>query len=241
MNRRTWRDCLIREWAKRLVDIVLASVALTVLSPVLAAAALSIRLSSPGPILYRARRVGRNGKTFTMYKFRTMSVHQPPGASAITAPHDPRVFPTGAWLRRRKIDELPQLINILRGEMSIVGPRPEDVRIVSDHYAPLHLETLQVPPGLTSPGSIYYYSSGERLIAGGDPEALYISRLLPIKLALEIVYIREASLAYDLAIIFRTILVILLVALGKSEFPDPPEMERARPFICPVRGEWETA
>ena len=111
--------------AKRALDVVLAGVALVVAAPVLAVAAIGIRLAGPGPILYRAQRLGRQRRPFTLYKLRTMRVGQP-YSSAITANGDPRVFPFGAWLRRAKLDELPQLFNIVRGDMAIVGPRPED-------------------------------------------------------------------------------------------------------------------
>src|SRR5947209_559846 len=128
--------------AKRLFDVLVSAVALAVLSPLFLLAALGIRLSSRGPVFYRARRVARGGEPFTMHKFRTMHVHQGAAPSAITGPSDRRVFFFGALLRRLKIDELPQFWDVLRGKMSLVGPRPEDPRIVRDHYAPEHLETL---------------------------------------------------------------------------------------------------
>src|SRR2546426_10858891 len=151
---------------KRPLDVALGLLGLALAAPLLAVAAIGIRLSSPGPVLYRARRVGRSGAGFTMYKLRTM--HQREGAaSAITGRNDPRVFPFGAWLRRTKIDELPQLFNVLRGDMSLVGPRPEDPAIVLRHYAPVHRETLAVRHGLASPGSIYNSTPGQRQISSG--------------------------------------------------------------------------
>jgi len=191
-------------------------------------AAAGIRLSSPGPILYRPKRVGIGGKIFIMYKFRTMHVNRGPAGSCITGQNDSRVFAFGSWLRRLKIDELPQLVNILQREMSIVGPRPEDPKIVDLHYTPDHLETLRVLPGLSSPGSIYYYTHGEKTLDGDDPEGRYVERLLPTKLALDIVYVRKASVLYNLRIILRTIWVILTMSLGKRDFPEPPEMSQAR-------------
>lgn len=222
---------------KHLFDVVCSVIALVALSPLLVIAALGIRISSSGPIFYRAYRVGLNGALFQMIKFRTMRVDQQAFPSAIAATNDPRVFSWGAWLRSLKIDELPQLFNILKGEMSIVGPRPEDPRIVENYYASIHLQTLTVLPGLASPGSIYNYTHGEKLLERGDPERYYIERLLPIKLALEIVYVREASFGYDCAIILRTILAIASIMLGKYNFRDPPEMKKARDFICPVKYE----
>lgn len=214
--------------ARRWCDIFFAALALIILSPVLLIAALGIRLSSPGPVLYRARRAGQNNRVFTMYKFRTMHVAQPTTSSAITAHHDPRVFQFGAWLRRLKIDELPQLFNILKGEMSLVGPRPEDPRIVAEFYTPTQLETLRVLPGLASPGSIYNYTHGEKMLDASDPEKQYVEHLLPIKLALDVVYVRESSPLYDAQIIWRTLLTIARISLGQREFTDPPEMKKAR-------------
>lgn len=210
--------------AKRLFDIVASSIALLIVAPLLLLAAIGIRLSSRGPILFRAQRAGRNGRPFVMHKFRTMRSDQAPGAPAITSHGDRRVFPFGRLLRALKIDELPQLYDVLRGEMSLVGPRPEDLRIVREHYAPEHWETLSVRPGLTSPGSIYGYTQGEKLIGRRDPEKDYLERLLPVKLALELVYLRRASLLYDFRLLARTAAVIALIALGRREFGDPPEL-----------------
>ena len=212
--------------AKRSLDIVLSAAALIVLLPVLLAAAVAVRLSSEGPVFYRAKRVGVGGRPFTMLKFRTMHVNH--GGHVITAQNDPRVFPVGAVLRKTKIDELPQLLNVLVGQMSIVGPRPEDPKIVDEHYTDLQRETLNVRPGLSSPGSLYYYAHGEQLLNTDDPERAYVERLLSVKLALDLVYVREASLAYDVNVILRTIVVLVQIVLGKDDFPEPPEMARAR-------------
>ncbi len=220
---------------KRLLDIVLAALGLVLVAPVLALAALAIRLASPGPVFYRARRVGRAGACFTMYKLRTM--HQRPlgRTSRITGQDDPRVFPLGALLRRTKIDELPQLFNVLRGDMSIVGPRPEDPDIVERHYTPLLRETLAVRPGLASPGSIYNYTHGDALLAGGDPETAYVERLLPLKVALDVVYVRHASLDSDVRIIGRTLSTIGASLIGRRRFPAPPETREALALIHPER------
>lgn len=216
--------------ARRLLDLLLAALALIVFSPVLLVAGLGIRLSSPGPILYRAQRVGRHRTHFTMYKLRTMHVRTGP-ESAITARHDPRVFRFGGWLRRAKVDELPQLINVLRGEMAIVGPRPEAPSIVDQHYSALELETLAVRPGLASPGSIYNFTHGETVLETDDPERHYVERLLRLKLALDVVYVRRASARYDAAIMARTVWVIVAALLGKRRFLDPPEMAEARRLL----------
>jgi lipopolysaccharide/colanic/teichoic acid biosynthesis glycosyltransferase len=219
----------------RLVQALLALLALVALSPLLAVAAIGIRLSSQGPVLYRANRVGLHGRVFCMYKFRTMHVARTAGGSTITARDDPRVFAFGSWLRRLKIDELPQLFNIVKGDMAIVGPRPEDPHIVDTAYAEPHLETLEVLPGLTSPGTLYYYMHGEQRIDVGDPERYYVEHLLPTKLALDRAYVRQASVLYDLRLVFRTIWTIASIAVGTTSFPDPPELAKARDLVCPTR------
>jgi len=213
--------------ARRLLDALLSGLGLIAVVPLLAVAAVGIRLAGPGPILYRAQRVGLHRRPFALYKLRTMRVGQP-YSSAITANEDPRVFPFGAWLRRAKLDELPQLFNILRGDMAIVGPRPEDPRMVERFYAPLHDATFLVLPGLTSPGSIYAYTHGEAQLDASDPERCYAERLLPLKLALDLVYVRRASLRYDLALIGRTVWVLGSALLGRRHFPLPPELSEAR-------------
>ena len=201
--------------------------ALIVLAPLMALAALGVRLSSPGPVFYRAVRAGREGRPFVMFKLRTMHHRRRSDDSVITAERDPRVFPFGAWLRRAKLDELPQIFNVLRGEMAIVGPRPEDPTIVDRYYTPAQWETLKVAPGLTSPGALYSTTHGEQRLSPVDPERDYVQRVLPTKLALDRVYVRHASVGYDLALIFRTITVVASRALGRRLFRDPPEMREA--------------
>jgi FlaA1/EpsC-like NDP-sugar epimerase/lipopolysaccharide/colanic/teichoic acid biosynthesis glycosyltransferase len=207
------------------LERLLAAAALLLVSPILAVAAVAIRASSPGPILYRARRVGYDGREFTLFKLRTMHVATG-GGSAITARDDHRVFTAGGWLRRLKIDELPQLFNILRGEMAFVGPRPEDPAIVQAHYSAADRITLTVLPGLASPGSLYNYTHGEAVLADGDAEARYLREVLPTKLALDAHYVRHASFLYDCRIAGRTIAVILGTLVGRRRFAAPPEMRR---------------
>ncbi|PYV44673.1 MAG: hypothetical protein DMG06_05540 [Acidobacteria bacterium] len=213
---------------RRLIDTLLSLIAVILFSPLFAIAAIGVLVTSPGPILYRAKRVGLNKRIFTMYKFRTMQIDQTQYHSPVTASNDPRVFAFGSWLRRSKIDELPQLFNILRGEMSIVGPRPEDPEIVAHYYTPAQLETLRILPGLSSPGTIYYYTHCEQLLDKEDGEKYYTERLLPTKLALDMVYVREGSFLYASRIVLRTIWVIFSRALGRRRFPDPPEITKAR-------------
>src|SRR5947207_9292117 len=221
--------------AKRLFDIVCAAAALVVTAPLLLVAALGIKLSDRGggPVFYRARRIGYLGRQFTMYKLRTMRNGH--GARITAGTADSRVFPFGRLLRRTKIDELPQLFNVLRGDMAIVGPRPEDPAIVRQHYSSSDLETLGVRPGLASPGSIYQYQSGDKMLTGDDPENHYVDKLLKTKLALDRVYMRRATLRNDLAIIGRTLWTIGAVATGRRKFQPPPEMTAARRLLAEDR------
>ncbi|PYP43191.1 MAG: hypothetical protein DMD43_00090 [Gemmatimonadetes bacterium] len=220
---------------KRLFDVVCAGVGLLLAAPLLAIAAIGIRLADPGPVLYRARRMGLGGRPFTMYKLRTMLVERGGAGSRVTAANDPRVFRLGRFLRASKIDELPQLVNVLRGEMSFVGPRPEDPDFVLRHYSPTQRETLSVRPGLAGPGSLYHETHCEWSLGGANPEAAYIEKILPLKLALDLVYVRHRSFRYDLAIIARTLAVIAGKLTGRRDFPDPPEMAVAQGFLAPAR------
>jgi lipopolysaccharide/colanic/teichoic acid biosynthesis glycosyltransferase len=215
---------------KRLFDVLFATLAILLLAPVFLAAAVAIRITSPGPVLYQARRTGRGGADFVMYKFRTMHVVQQ-SHSVITGTHDARIFPVGRILRATKIDELPQLFNVLTGQMSIVGPRPEDPAIVARYYGPLGHETLTVRPGLASYGSLYNYTHGQSLLDDSDPEKSYVRQLLPIKLALEVVYVRKMSFAIDLQIVARTLITILRIASGQKTFPEPHAIHAARQLL----------
>jgi lipopolysaccharide/colanic/teichoic acid biosynthesis glycosyltransferase len=220
---------------KRLFDLAASGLALLVLAPVLAVAALGVRVASPGPILYRAARAGRHGRPFTMYKLRTMRHGQAAVTrTRITAVNDPRVFRFGRLLRRTKIDELPQLLNVLRGEMSIVGPRPEDPEIVARHYAAAHRDTLVTRPGLSSPGTLYHDTHCTERMAGDDPVRHYLEDVLPVKAALDLIYVRRASLGYDLAIIARTVWMLVGRLVGRRRFADPPELEDASGLIVPA-------
>lgn len=215
------------ELVKRSFDILLSIVALAFTTPVLLAAAIGVRLSSPGPVFYRAKRVGLNAKQFSMLKFRTMRLGADREA-AITAPEDSRVFPFGAVLRKLKIDELPQFWNILKGDMSIVGPRPEDPLIVARAYTDWMLETLTVRPGVTSPGAVYGYLYGDDLLDSSDPESSYERLLLPTKLALERAYIERAGFISDLGYIALTVAAIAANILGRRVPLPARELEGAR-------------
>ena len=209
--------------ARRLFDIACAASALLLLAPLFVAAWIGIRVSSQGPVLFRAKRIGRGEREFTMLKFRSMHTGSEQ-SGPITSAGDTRVFPFGRWLRRWKVDELPQLVNVLLGDMSIVGPRPEHPDIVREHYSDRDRETLSVRPGLASPGSIYNYTHGESGLVGADVTSLYVDQLMPIKLGLDRVYVQRASIFYDLRIVGRTAGVLVAKAWGRRHFEDPPEM-----------------
>lgn len=189
----------------RPVSRLIAAVILVLTSPVLVLTGLVIRLSSRGPVIYRAARLGLRGRPFTMYKFRTMSGTDNE-SSPITAGDDARIFPVGRVLRRYKLDELPQLVNVLRGEMALVGPRPEAVSIVRQHYTPFMIETLDVLPGLTSPGSLAYFAEESALPADANVALqVYVAELLPRKIARDLVYVRNRSWRYDAELVCRTV------------------------------------
>lgn len=210
---------------KRTTDIVLAAILLLLLSPVLALAAIGVRLSSKGPIFFRAQRVGRGGAPFEMLKFRTMHVHS--GGPVITSHCDSRIFPFGSFLRKSKIDEVPQFWNVLKGDISVVGPRPEDPKIVAEHYTDWMMKTLDVRPGITSPGAVYYYFLGEQLVDPADPERSYVERLLPAKLAVERAYLERATFANDLKVVLHTALAILGPVFGLKVKPDARDLAAA--------------
>lgn len=214
---------------RRIVDIAISSVALLLVSPLLVAVALAIKLSSPGPVLYRARRVGRGRQTFDMLKFRSMT--RKSGGPIITAHDDPRVFPVGRFIRRTKLDELPQFINVLRGEMAIVGPRPEDPAIVRDFYTGWMLETLDVRPGMTSPGAIFYYSHIEHTLSGPETERDYVERVLVPKLAIERGYMEKATVASDMCVMVRTFGILIRKALGRPLPISQKDIDAARVWL----------
>ncbi|MBM2841919.1 MAG: hypothetical protein HW412_2447 [Bacteroidetes bacterium] len=187
----------------RLLDTVISLIGLILLSPVLSVVALFVKMHDGGPVMYRAKRVGIRGAIFDLYKFRTMAPNANKMGGGITVLGDKRVTPIGRFLRKYKLDELPQLFNVLKGDMSFVGPRPEDPRYV-ELYTPEQREVLSVPPGITSPASLHFRNE-EALLSGGDWESKYIEQILPRKLAMELEYFPSRSLGGDVRIIIRTL------------------------------------
>ncbi len=193
--------------AKRLFDVAAALAALAVLSPLLVFAAAAVKASSPGPVLFRQERIGRDGVPFHIFKFRTM-YHGGAGGGLVTAAGDERITRVGHWLRRLKIDELPQLINVLRGEMSLVGPRPEVGLYVELWPADARHVILSVRPGITDPASIKFRREGDILAQYQDPESAYRTVVMPEKVALYVAYVRTAGFWSDLKIIIKTLYFI---------------------------------
>ncbi len=191
---------------KRAFDVTVSALALIVLLPFFVVVAAAICLDSPGPIFHRAVRVGQGGRTFTLYKFRSMIVGAAGCGPGITTSGDPRVTRVGRFLRRTKLDELPQLINVLRGDMSLVGPRPEDPRYVA-LYSDEQRAVFGVRPGITSPASVHFRHE-EALLSGPDWEQQYVEVIMPAKLALDLEYVRTATFGRDLAILWRTFLLL---------------------------------
>ena len=187
----------------RIFDIIVSVILIVLTLPLMLIGFLGIKLTSPGPAIYRASRSGQFGHKFTMYKLRTMHVASG-NASAITGPNDTRIFPFGNLLRRTKIDELPQFWNVLFGDISIVGPRPEDPGIVDKYYTEWMMDTLEVRPGITSPGALFGYCFGDLYLDPEQPESSYGELQLPPKLAIERAYIERMSLGSNLGVILAT-------------------------------------
>jgi lipopolysaccharide/colanic/teichoic acid biosynthesis glycosyltransferase len=183
-----------------------AGIGLVLLSPLWLLIAFLIRLDSKGSIFYKANRVGLEGKLFRLYKFRSMTVGADTQGPGITTAGDPRVTRMGAFIRRSKLDELPQLWNVCKGDMSLVGPRPEDPRYVA-LYTPEQRAILQVRPGITSAASLAYRHE-EQMLAGPDWESLYCTEVMPTKIAIDLAYLEQRSLLTDLKLIGQTILMM---------------------------------
>jgi lipopolysaccharide/colanic/teichoic acid biosynthesis glycosyltransferase len=188
---------------KRLLDLIVASAILVVLSPLIMLFAVLIKVKSPGPVLYRGTRVGRHNTPFHLLKFRTMVVDADKRGPSSTADDDPRITPIGHFLRRHKLDELPQLLNVLRGEMSLVGPRPQ-VQWAVDLYQPSERLLLSVRPGITDFASLRFRDENLILRGSTDPDGDYLRLIAPEKIRLGLAYVHRQSFATDLVILAAT-------------------------------------
>lgn len=195
--------------AKRSFDLLLASFGLLLFAPLMAAIALAIKLDSPGPIFFRQQRVGRRGALFDIHKFRTMVADAPERGPPITVGDDARITRMGRILRARRLDELPQLIDVIKGDMSLVGPRPELPRYVALYPAVLRERVLAVRPGLTDPAALAYLDESALLARAADPEREYVEVLMPAKLQASADYAASASLGTDLRVLVRTLARLL--------------------------------
>lgn len=188
---------------KRLFDIIASGLGLIALSPLFAVLAVWIKTDSKGPVFYRQTRVGRDNKDFLLYKFRSMRPDSDKLGLITVGGHDPRVTRSGYYIRKYKLDEFPQLINVFIGDMSLVGPRPE-VRKYVDMYTPEQLRVLTVRPGITSLASIRYRNENDILAAAEDPDRCYIEKVMPDKLAIDLEYVDRATLWNDIKLILST-------------------------------------
>ncbi len=210
---------------KRFLDIISAIAGILVLWPVALLVAVAVKMTSPGPVLFHQERMGRYGHTFDIVKFRTMAVENSYQGCQVTAGGDPRITPVGQFLRRHKLDELPQLLNVLRGEMSVVGPRPE-VPEFAELFPLEYAQILKVRPGITHPATLSFRREEEILAEFGDPRKFYIDQVMPEKLAAY-----EAQLEQSLAQDIRTIVETIMPQLGEEAFGP----EHFRPLTVVVR------
>ena len=193
---------------KRLFDIVASGFGLLFLSPLFFILAIWIKLDSKGPVFYRQVRVGKNNKDFRIYKFRSMKVGSDKGSLVTIGGHDPRVTRSGYFIRKFKFDELPQLINVFIGDMSLVGPRPE-VRHYVDYWTPEQMHVLDVRPGITDPASIKFRNENELMEKAEDPEKYYIETIMQEKIKLYLKYVANHSFWGDIGLIFKTFWTIV--------------------------------
>ncbi len=194
---------------KRLFDLAVACLALLLLAPFMLLMSLWIKFDSPGPVFFRQERVGRRGVPFRIHKFRTMVADAPRRGPSITVGDDPRITRAGRWLRRSKLDELPQLLDVIAGHMSLVGPRPELPMYVALYPAALRERALAVRPGITDPASLHFADESALLARAADPEREYREVLLPAKLREAVAYAEGASLRTDLGVLWRTLGLLL--------------------------------
>lgn len=198
-----------RAWGKRTFDLVFAMIAFLLLFPLFLFGSLLAKLQSKGPVFYKAKRVGKDEVLFEMYKFRTMVVNADTLGGSLTTYRDTRITPIGRFLRWTKLDELPNLINVIKGEMSLIGPRPEAPDYVK-YYTEIQKQVLQVKPGMTGPSQLANRDEEEKLKGQQDAERYYITELMPKKLALDLHYIATQSIASDIGWLLKTLWVVVV-------------------------------
>ena len=196
-------------WTKRTFDLGFAIIALLLLSPLFLLGSLLAKLQSKGPVFYKAKRVGKDEILFEMYKFRTMVINADTLGGSLTTYRDTRITPIGRFLRWSKLDELPNLINVIKGEMSLIGPRPEAPDYVK-HYTEIQKQVLQVKPGMTGPSQLANRDEEEKLKGQQDVEHYYITELMPKKLALDLHYAATQSIASDIGWLLKTLWVVIV-------------------------------
>lgn len=209
---------------KRLFDIVISALGLLIASPLLLAIAVWVKRDSAGPVFYRGERAGRNNKPFRIFKFRSMVTNADKLGGSSTSGHDPRVTRSGRFIRAHKIDELSQLVNVLIGDMSIVGPRPE-ILAYTNKYDGEFREILSVRPGITDWASIWNADEGGVLAGAKDPDRAYEILIQPTKLKLQLRYVRTRNLFVDIRIIFYTVMRLLRSHVLPTELSDVPPLE----------------
>ena len=210
---------------KRMFDLAGAVLGLLLLWPLFFLIVLLIKLDTGGPAFFRQERVGHRGRPFRIWKFRTMIAEAEKRGPPLTVDGDPRITRAGRWLRRLKFDELPQLFNVLRGEMSLVGPRPEVPKYIALYDASQH-RVLDLRPGITDPASIEYRDEDERLALATDPERMYVRAIMPAKICLNLEYAEGATVWSDFVVILETLVTLMGLTRRTSVSRQPPQSER---------------
>ena len=216
------RDVPQMKPGKRIFDFAGAALGLSLLWPVFLVVALHIKVDHRGPVFFRQERIGRGGKPFRIWKFRSMVTEAENRDPQLTVGEDPRITRTGRWLRRLKLDELPQLFNVLSGDMSLVGPRPEVPKYVI-LYDASQRRVLDLFPGITDPASLEYRDEGERLILARDPERVYVEEIMPAKIRLNLQYAENATVWSDFVVILKTLTTLLGIAIRAPHSRDVSE------------------
>lgn len=224
---------------KRLFDFVASAIGLFLLAPLLGLIAIAIKLDSAGPVFFRQQRVGRYGKVFRIFKFRTMTVDSDRHGFQVTVLGDPRITRVGRFLRKHKLDELPQLIDVFRGTMSLVGPRPEVPRYVAFYPSNARDVVLSVRPGITDRASIDYKDENAIMAEAEDPYLAYVNEILPVKIAYCMVYVQTRTFFGDIGLILVTLASILTGARPEDEgppdsMPHPEQIEMLRVQVAQV-------